>query len=64
MKWIALTPLILFLVGCGCCTNPSAVQYRSVSYTPSVIVTPTYYDPVTVIDTDPIDVTTTTIDYY
>ncbi|MCA0403502.1 MAG: hypothetical protein LCH30_06845 [Proteobacteria bacterium] len=64
MKWMALAPIILFLTSC-CCNYPSAVRFRNVvTTTPSVVVTPTYYAPVTVIDTDPIDVTTTTIDYY
>ncbi|ARG96493.1 hypothetical protein [Legionella micdadei] len=76
MKWIALAPMIVLLAACGCCTSPGVLEYRSVTYTPTitttrvvpapeaVVVRPIYYDPVTIIDTDPIDVTTTTIDYY
>ncbi|KTD27985.1 MULTISPECIES: hypothetical protein [Legionella] len=76
MKWIALAPMIVLLTACGCCTNTGVLEYRSVTYTPTVVTTrvaptpaavvvkPIYYDPVTIIDTDPIDVTTTTIDYY
>ncbi|KTC87857.1 MULTISPECIES: hypothetical protein [Legionella] len=77
MKWIALAPMIVFLAACGCCTSPGVLEYRSVTYTPTVVaapaviarpravvVRPIYYDPVTIIDSDPIDVTTTTIDYY
>ncbi|CDZ75813.1 hypothetical protein BN59_00072 [Legionella massiliensis] len=74
MKWIAIAPMIILLAACGCCTNTGYVEYRQVSYRPaviatpvvttSVVATPIYYDPVTIIDDDPIDVTTTTIDYY
>ncbi|WP_028388157.1 hypothetical protein [Legionella fairfieldensis] len=80
MKWILLSPLVILLTACNCCTN-TAVEYRRVTYTPAimtktvvtrpavvrspvVVTTPVYYSPVTIIDTDPIDVTTTTIDYY
>lgn len=79
MKWIALAPITLLLTACGCCTSTGLVEYRQVSYKPTVVATPVvttrvvaapvvatpvYYDPVTIIDDDPIDVTTTTIDYY
>lgn len=70
MKWIALAPIIVLLTACGCCTRPAVgvVEYRQVAYKPVVrpvvVATPVYYDPVTIIDEDPIDVTTTTIDYY
>jgi len=78
MKWIALAPLIVFLAACGCCTSPEVLEYQSATYTPtivaatdsmapcprSVIVRPIHYDPLTIISEDPIDVTTTTIDYY
>jgi hypothetical protein len=64
MKWIALAPLIPLLTACGCCTNRDVIEYRQVSFKPAVIATPVHYDPVTIIDDDPLDVTTTTIDYY
>lgn len=71
MKWITLAPMIILLTACGCCTNTGVgvVEYRQVSYRPIVaprvvVATPVYYDPVTIIDEDPIDVTTTTVDYY
>ena len=64
MKWIALTPLLILLTACGCCTNRNYVELRRITYTTPVVTTPIYYDPVTIIDNDPIDVTTTTIDYY
>lgn len=64
MKWIALTPILILLTACGCCKGSGFAEFRQVSYTPRVVVNPVYYDPVTVIDEDPIDVTTTTVDYY
>lgn len=64
MKWIALLPIVALLTACGCCTNRGITEFRSVTYTPTVVAAPIYYDPVTIIDQDPIDVTTTTIDYY
>lgn len=78
MKWIALAPITVLLTACGCCTNTGLMEYRQVTYRPTVVATPVvttrvvapvvatpvYYDPVTIIDDDPIDVTTTTIDYY
>ena len=70
MKWIAISSLVILLTACGCCNKASVVEYKRVTYTPkvvavpAVVATPTYYDPVTVVSEDPVDVTTTTIDYY
>lgn len=64
MKWIALLPIIAFLTGCGCCGNRSIVEYQQVAYTPAVVTTPVYYDPVVILGQDPIDVTTTVVGYY
>jgi len=71
MKWIALTPMIILLTACGCCASRDVAEYRQVSYTPSVVVAtpvyyqpPAYYEPMGIMDEDPIDVTATTIDYY
>lgn len=70
MKWISLATLIVLLSACNCCRNRTIVEYDQVTYRPAVVTSaavvtsPVYYDPVTVIDDDPIDVTTTTLDYY
>lgn len=63
MKWIALTPFVILLTAC-CCGKTGVVEYQRVTYTPTVVAAPVYYDPVTVVSEDPVDVTTTTIDYY
>ena len=57
MKWTMLIGVILLTTGCCCSTQ--VVQYRQVTVAPVV-------EPV-ILDVDypgPIDVTTTTIDYY
>ncbi|CAM4502539.1 MAG: hypothetical protein LEGION0403_FIIPPAGN_02565 [Legionella sp.] len=56
MKWIVLLGVVVFMSGC-CCTQ--VVAYRQVAVTPVV-------EPVMVFPyrQGPIDVTTTTIDYY
>jgi hypothetical protein len=73
MKWIIVAPIIILLTACACCTNRDVVAYRSVTFRPAVVTTavvapvvttPVYYDPVTIVDDSPIDVTTTTVDYY
>ena len=58
MKWIILIGVTLIAAGC-CCSSTEIVQYRQVTVAPVV-------EPV-VLDIDypgPLDVTTTTIDYY
>lgn len=72
MKWIVTLPASLLLVGC-CYTNSDVVEYRQVTVTPTCCQTyrtvPCYrtapcYRDVTIINEEPIDVTTTEIDYY
>ncbi len=74
MKWIALASIVFLLSACGCCINRDVVEYRQVNVAP-VVVKPVYTAPVvrsvyvrpapvTIVDVDPIDVTTTTIEYY
>lgn len=59
MKWmILLSGITLLCAGC-CCTNTEIIQYRQVAVAPVV-------QPV-ILDVDypqPLDVTTTTIDFY
>jgi hypothetical protein len=64
MKGIALAPMIALLAACGCCNNQSDAVFIQTSYKPMVVATPVYYEPDSVVNNDPIDVTTTTIDYY
>ncbi|WP_019215241.1 hypothetical protein [Legionella tunisiensis] len=73
MKWIALTPAVLLLTACGCCTNSVAYQEVNVAPvvatpvyypTPAYYSRPVYYDSAVIIDNAPVDVTTTTIEYY
>jgi len=54
MKWIMLIGISFIL--CSCCTG-TVVQYRQVTVAP-VVENVTFYD------VEPIDVTTTTIDFY
>jgi hypothetical protein len=74
MKSLIGLPAALLLAGC-CTTNPDTLEYRQVAVTPccnSVRVTPccnrapmaTCCNRVTVYNEEPIDVTTTAIDYY
>ncbi len=59
MKWILLIAIALLTTGCCCVPSTAIVQYRQVTVAPVV-------EPV-VLDVDypgPLDVTTTTIDYY
>lgn len=56
MKWIMLIGITFILSSC-CCTN-RVVQYRQ------VVVAPVVVEPVILGDLEPIDVTTTTIDFY
>jgi hypothetical protein len=70
MKWMMLTGVILITTGC-CCTQ--AVEYRRVVVSqpcctravPEVtrVITPVV-EPVVVDYVEPVDVTTTTIDFY
>ncbi|MBA2657632.1 MAG: hypothetical protein H0U70_11740 [Tatlockia sp.] len=63
MKWIIFIPIISLLTACACCTNNSYSSYHQVNYAP-LVTSPVYYDPVSIVDDSPIDVTTTTVDYY
>ncbi len=56
MKWIMLIGISFILSSC-CCTNTQLVQYRQVVVAPVV-------EPVILDDIEPVDVTTTTIDFY
>ncbi len=56
MKWIILFGSVVLMAGC-CCTN--VVAYRPVAVTPVVEPVAIYAYPV-----GPLDVTTTTIDFY
>jgi hypothetical protein len=61
MKGIIILGIILLTAGC-CCTSTQLVQYRQVTVAPVVPVV----EPV-ILSADypgPLDVTTTTIDYY
>lgn len=57
MKWIILLGTVTFMTGC-CCTT-QVVQYRRVAIAP--VIEPVMVFPYS---NGPIDVTTTTIDYY
>lgn len=57
MKWMILIGAVLFMAGC-CCTT-QVVQYRQVAIAP--VIEPVMIFPYS---QGPIDVTTTTIDYY
>ena len=57
MKWIVLLSAVVLMAGC-CCTG-SVVTYRSVAVAP--VIEPVLVYPYS---QGPIDVTTTTIDYY
>ncbi|KTD74926.1 hypothetical protein [Legionella waltersii] len=57
MKWIMLIGITLLSCGC-CCTGP-VVEYRQVAVAP--VVEPVILD---VDDPEPLDVTTTTIEFY
>lgn len=68
MKWIALIGITLIIAGC-CCTGPEVVGYQQVGVAPvlaPVIAPAPVIEPVVlgVGYPGPIDVTTTTIDYY
>ena len=75
MKWLIALPTMLLLVSC-CATNPDAREYRQVvTTTPccahvsvtrccNQVPAATCCNRVTVINEEPIDVTTTAIDYY
>jgi len=59
MKWIMLIGIIGLMAGC-CCTNTTeVVQYRQVAVAP--VVEPVIIDQY---NPGPIDVTTTTVDFY
>ncbi|WP_018578516.1 hypothetical protein [Legionella shakespearei] len=61
MKWILLIGITLMAAGC-CCTTAEVVEYRQVTLTPvAPVVQPVIYD---VYAPGPLDVTTTTIDFY
>lgn len=58
MKWMLLLGICLLCSGCGCCYNRAAlVEYKQVAVAPVV-------EPVSYSYCEPIDVTTTTIDFY
>lgn len=56
MKWIALVPVALILSAC-CCTNREVIAYKQVLVAPPC-------ETVSVVDVEPVDVTTTTVQYY
>lgn len=58
MKWILLIGVTLLGAGC-CCTTAEVVEYRRVTVAP--VVQPVLVD---VFEPGPLDVTTTTIDFY
>lgn len=60
MKWIPFLPVVLLLASCGfysTTTSTEVVEYRE------VIVAPPY-ESVSIVDEEPVDVTTTTVQYY
>jgi hypothetical protein len=65
MKSIILAGVALLTVGC-CCTNTEVVQYRRVMPVTKVVtrVVSPVIQPVIVDYVQPVDVTTTTIDFY
>lgn len=56
MKWIMLIG-VTFIISSCCCSTTEIVQYRQVTVAPVI-------EPVIIDDQEPIDVTTTTIDFY
>ena len=74
MKSLILAPSVLLLA--ACCTNPDTMTYQQVMVTPccnpvrvapccqQVRVAPTCCQRVTIVNDEPIDVTTIAIDYY
>lgn len=56
MKWILLFGITLLCVGCGC-NNVAVVEYRPIAVAPVVETVRYSYR-------EPIDVTTTVIDFY
>jgi hypothetical protein len=58
MKWLMLAGIALITTGC-CYTTTEVVQYRQVTVMP--VVQPVILD---VDNPEPLDVTTTTIDFY
>lgn len=56
MKGFLLLPLALLLTACGV-TNTEVIQYREVTVAPP-------YSTIQVIQDEPVDVTTTTVEYY
>ncbi len=70
MKWIASLVLIIMLSSCGF-TNTEVVEYRQVvtpvvttPVTSTIYTLPIHQSTIIYYDDDPLDVTTTTIDYY
>lgn len=59
MKWIMLIVITLTAAGC-CCTTAEVVEYQQVTVA-APVVEPVILD---VDDPEPLDVTTTTIDFY
>lgn len=57
MKWITLIPVVLILSACGYVASTEVVEYREVLVTPP-------YESITIVDEEPVDVTTTTVQYY
>jgi len=57
MKWIMLLGVSFILSSCCCTPTTRVVQYRQVAVTPVM-------ETIIVNDQEPIDVTTTTIDFY
>lgn len=67
MKWIMLMCVGLLTAGC-CCNNVGVVTYRQVAVVPVVsfrqVAVAPVIEPVIYSYSEPLDVTTTTIDFY
>lgn len=70
MKWIMLMCIGLLTAGC-CCNNVGVVTFRQAAFVPVVPVVPfrqvvvaPVVEPVVYSYSEPLDVTTTTIDFY
>lgn len=57
MKWILFIPVVFLLAACGYTSSTEVVEYREVVVAPP-------YETVSIVDEEPVDVTTTTVQYY
>jgi hypothetical protein len=68
MKWIMLAGIIGLTTGCCCTSTTQVIAYRQVSVVPvkrvAIVPVRPVIEPVTVEYVEPVDVTTTTIDFY